>query len=66
MSVPNIVAGKAILVTGAGRGLGRAEGREEIFPDPMSPSLATGWDDGVVESLERANAVAVQAVAVAS
>lgn len=45
---------------------GLAEGREEIFPDPMSASLATGWDDGVVKSLERANAAAVQAVAVAS
>jgi hypothetical protein len=45
---------------------GLAEGREEIFPDPMSASLATEWDDGVVKSLERANAAAVQAVAVAS
>ncbi|WP_198163814.1 hypothetical protein [Nocardia violaceofusca] len=87
MSVPNTLAGKALLVTGAGRGLGRAlvdealhrgadrvyaaarrpaDHPDPLFPDPMSASLETGWDDGVVKSLERANAAAVQAVAVAS
>ncbi|MCC3312491.1 hypothetical protein [Nocardia africana] len=59
MSVPTTLAARAILS-------GLADGREEIFPDPMSASIAAGWDDGVVKSLERANAASVQAVAVAS
>ena len=43
---------------------GLAEGREEIFPDAMSAPLAGAWDDGVVKTLERANAEAVGAMAV--
>jgi NAD(P)-dependent dehydrogenase (short-subunit alcohol dehydrogenase family) len=33
---------------------------EEIFPDPLSRSLADGWRAGVVKELERQNAVLVQ------
>jgi hypothetical protein len=28
-------------------------GEEEIFPDPMSESLAEGWRSGAVKALER-------------
>jgi short-subunit dehydrogenase len=32
---------------------------EDIFPDPMSESIAEGWRDGVVKALERQLAAAV-------
>jgi NAD(P)-dependent dehydrogenase (short-subunit alcohol dehydrogenase family) len=35
---------------------GVAGGEEEIFPDPMSASLAPNWPAGAVKSLERENA----------
>jgi hypothetical protein len=36
-------------------------GEEDIFPDPMSASLADGWRDGVAEAFERQNAALAQA-----
>jgi NAD(P)-dependent dehydrogenase (short-subunit alcohol dehydrogenase family) len=45
---------------------GLAEGREEIFPDPMSAAVADSWDAGTVKTLERQNAAAVQAMGMAS
>jgi len=30
-------------------------GAEDIFPDPLSASATTGWDQGTVKTLERAN-----------
>ena len=38
---------------------GVEKGEEEIFPDPMSQSIAEGWRNGVVKALERQNAVFV-------
>lgn len=35
---------------------GVAGGEEEIFPDPLSASLAPGWSAGAVKALERGNA----------
>ncbi|OJV83007.1 MAG: hypothetical protein BGO37_13685 [Cellulomonas sp. 73-92] len=35
---------------------GVLRGDDEIFPDPVSATLAAGWDSGVVKTLERANA----------
>jgi len=32
---------------------GLENGEEDIFPDPMSKSLAEGWRKGAVKSLER-------------
>src|SRR5580704_1961737 len=32
---------------------GVEKGEEEIFPDPMSQSIAEGWRNGVVKALER-------------
>lgn len=41
-------------------------GAEDIFPDPLSAGAATGWDDGPVKNLERANlAMFAQAAATA-
>jgi NAD(P)-dependent dehydrogenase (short-subunit alcohol dehydrogenase family) len=40
---------------------GLANGEEEIFPDPMSQTLADGWRKGVVKALERQNASFVDA-----
>ena len=40
---------------------GVERGEEEIFPDPMSQSLADGWRAGVAKELERLNATMVQA-----
>jgi NAD(P)-dependent dehydrogenase (short-subunit alcohol dehydrogenase family) len=34
---------------------------EDIFPDPMSASLADGWSDGVAKAFERQNAAFAQA-----
>src|SRR5262249_42342719 len=39
-------------------------GEEEIFPDPMSASLADGWRDGVAKAFERQNAALAQAQSV--
>jgi len=39
-------------------------GEEEIFPDPMSASLADGWRDGVAKAFERENAALAQAQSV--
>jgi NAD(P)-dependent dehydrogenase (short-subunit alcohol dehydrogenase family) len=40
---------------------GLERGDEEIFPDPMSQSLADGWRGGVVKEFERQNAALVAA-----
>jgi NAD(P)-dependent dehydrogenase (short-subunit alcohol dehydrogenase family) len=40
---------------------GMENGEEDIFPDPMSASLADGWRDGVAKALERQNAALAQA-----
>ena len=39
---------------------GVENGEEEIFPDPMSASLADGWRDGVAKAFERQNAAFLQ------
>ncbi len=36
-------------------------GEEDIFPDPMSASIAGGWHAGVAKALERQNAALAQA-----
>jgi NAD(P)-dependent dehydrogenase (short-subunit alcohol dehydrogenase family) len=36
-------------------------GEEDIFPDPMSQTLAEGWRDGVAKAFERQNAALAQA-----
>jgi NAD(P)-dependent dehydrogenase (short-subunit alcohol dehydrogenase family) len=36
-------------------------GEEDIFPDPLSASLAEGWRDGVAKAFERQNAAIAQA-----
>jgi hypothetical protein len=41
-------------------------GDEEIFPDPMSQSLADGWRAGVAKELERQNAALVPAEPIAA
>ncbi|MGH8834644.1 MAG: SDR family NAD(P)-dependent oxidoreductase [Actinomycetes bacterium] len=41
-------------------------GAEEIFPDPMSASLAPSWHHGAVKALERENAALVGSAAVPS
>lgn len=38
---------------------GVEKGEEEIFPDPMSASMAEGWRNGVAKALERQNATLV-------
>ena len=38
---------------------GVEKGEEEIFPDPMSQSIAEGWRNGVAKALERQVAVFV-------
>ncbi len=45
---------------------GVERGDEEIFPDPMSASLAESWRAGAVKALERQNAGLLQAEPVAS
>jgi NAD(P)-dependent dehydrogenase (short-subunit alcohol dehydrogenase family) len=42
---------------------GLERGAEEIFPDPLSQSLAEGWRAGVAKDLQRQNAAMVQAEA---
>jgi short-subunit dehydrogenase len=39
---------------------GIENGEEDIFPDPMSQSLAEGWRGGVTKELERQSAAMVQ------
>src|SRR6266566_8427521 len=39
---------------------GVENGEEDIFPDPLSASLAEGWRDGVAKAFERQNAAFVQ------
>jgi NAD(P)-dependent dehydrogenase (short-subunit alcohol dehydrogenase family) len=41
-------------------------GQEEIFPDPMSASMADGWRNGAVKALERQNAALLDAAPVKS
>lgn len=45
---------------------GVERGEEEIFPDPMSQSLADGWRAGVAKALERQNAALVAAEPIAA
>ena len=45
---------------------GVERGEEEIFPDPMSQSLADSWRAGVAKALERQNAALVQAGPIAA
>ena len=45
---------------------GVERGEEEIFPDPMSQSLADGWRTGVAKELERQNAALVAADPIAA
>jgi NAD(P)-dependent dehydrogenase (short-subunit alcohol dehydrogenase family) len=45
---------------------GVENGEEEIFPDPMSESLAESWRGGAVKALERQNAELVEAMTVNS
>jgi NAD(P)-dependent dehydrogenase (short-subunit alcohol dehydrogenase family) len=40
---------------------GLEKGEEEIFPDPLSASLAASWYGGAAKALERQNAALVQA-----
>ena len=42
---------------------GLENGEDEIFPDPLSASLADGWRNGASKALERQNAMLVEAVA---
>src|SRR5262245_45131837 len=37
------------------------DGEEEIFPDPLSATMAEGWRSGAAKELERQNAALVQA-----
>ena len=39
---------------------GIENGEDEIFPDPLSRSLAEGWRSGPVKAFERQNAAMVQ------
>jgi NAD(P)-dependent dehydrogenase (short-subunit alcohol dehydrogenase family) len=39
---------------------GLESGEEDIFPDPMSESMAEGWRNGAAKAMERANAALVQ------
>ena len=45
---------------------GVERGEEEIFPDPISQSLADGWRAGVAKEFERQNAALVAAEPVAA
>jgi NAD(P)-dependent dehydrogenase (short-subunit alcohol dehydrogenase family) len=45
---------------------GLERGEEEIFPDPLSQSLADGWRTGVAKDFERQNAALVQAEPIAA
>jgi hypothetical protein len=43
---------------------GVENGEEDIFPDPMSQSIADSWYNGAVKALERQNAALLEAVSV--
>jgi NAD(P)-dependent dehydrogenase (short-subunit alcohol dehydrogenase family) len=43
---------------------GVEKGEEEIFPDPMSASMAESWRGGAAKALERENATLVEAASV--
>jgi hypothetical protein len=43
---------------------GVEHGEEEIFPDPMSASMAESWRRGTVKALERQNAALLEAASV--
>jgi NAD(P)-dependent dehydrogenase (short-subunit alcohol dehydrogenase family) len=45
---------------------GLGKGEQEIFPDPMSASLAEGWRSGAVKALERQFAAYIEASPVKS
>ena len=45
---------------------GLEKGEEDIFPDPMSASMAASWRSGAAKALERENAALLQALPVAS
>ena len=45
---------------------GVERGEEDIFPDPMSESLASSWRGGAVKALERQNAALIDAQPTAS
>ena len=45
---------------------GVENGEEDIFPDPMSETLAESWRSGAAKAMERENAALVQAVPVAA
>jgi NAD(P)-dependent dehydrogenase (short-subunit alcohol dehydrogenase family) len=45
---------------------GMEKGEEEIFPDPMSQSMAESWRSGAAKALERENAALVEAAPVAA
>jgi NAD(P)-dependent dehydrogenase (short-subunit alcohol dehydrogenase family) len=45
---------------------GVERGEEEIFPDPMSATLAAGWSSGDAKALERQNAAMVQTAPLAA
>ncbi len=45
---------------------GVENGEEEIFPDPMSESLAESWRGGAAKAMERQNAAFVAAEPVTS
>ena len=45
---------------------GVERGEEEIFPDPMSQSLADAWRAGVAKQFERQNAALVPAEPIAA
>jgi NAD(P)-dependent dehydrogenase (short-subunit alcohol dehydrogenase family) len=44
---------------------GIVRGEEEIFPDPMSATLAASWRDGAIKALERDNAALLAALVTA-
>ncbi len=43
---------------------GVEKGEEEIFPDPMSESMAESWRSGAAKALERQNAALLEAASV--
>jgi NAD(P)-dependent dehydrogenase (short-subunit alcohol dehydrogenase family) len=45
---------------------GVEKGEDEIFPDPMSASMAEAWRSGAAKALERQNAALLEAVRVAA
>jgi NAD(P)-dependent dehydrogenase (short-subunit alcohol dehydrogenase family) len=45
---------------------GMEQGEEDIFPDPMSASVAEGWRSGAAKALERQNAALAQGATAAA